>query len=451
MSDLESILGLAGVPLMEKEPAGWTPTPAQEKWLGGANRQDPYIMWRMPGKKPPISYFKDPSDQELAKAIGYVEQPAPVVDKSIHDDPRKAAKTQAAPDNKNKSELEPLDKPAVTKAAKDTRSKGSMTPLDPEPTASDIDPDADGEDMNTNPDMTPFVPKPKTETPPQPADTASGSDDTDYGEEPDTGPKDAELKPADQVLDPEDEAELAKKYDADLKAAAGPNAKWDAEAGRMVDYDDNGFPDYHELYNVGKQGGDKEEPIANLKKAANPQASADNDRGTNQNKMRDTMNKIAGFDKQADADAGLSQQAATNNKVADFDTAFSKDDGLGQMARNNNAKRDTANRVAGYDQQAAADADGYSLGDRARDNAEIAAANAEISDLDKQIADLQSAMMQDNGLDTDLPEPVAQEPDYQQMGPGSFKDAYKKLDLEKPMPNSIKSGEDLYKALGDFK
>ena len=50
---------------------GWTPTPEQEKWLGGANRQDPYILSRMPGQKPPVSYFTDPADQEVAKRMGF--------------------------------------------------------------------------------------------------------------------------------------------------------------------------------------------------------------------------------------------------------------------------------------------------------------------------------------------------------------------------------------------
>jgi hypothetical protein len=47
----------------------WTPTPEQEKWLGGANRQDPYVIARMPGDKPPLTYFKDPEDQAIAKKL----------------------------------------------------------------------------------------------------------------------------------------------------------------------------------------------------------------------------------------------------------------------------------------------------------------------------------------------------------------------------------------------
>ncbi len=44
-------------------------SPEQEKWLGGANRQDPYIIARMPGPKPPLTYFTDPADQAIAKQM----------------------------------------------------------------------------------------------------------------------------------------------------------------------------------------------------------------------------------------------------------------------------------------------------------------------------------------------------------------------------------------------
>ena len=432
MSDLNTILGLAGVQMQQLNE--WNPTPDQEKWLGGANRQDPYILWRMPGKKPPISYFKDPEDQELAKAIGYVEKPAPVVDRN----PPDTATTAAAPKPAEPSKMTPLDKPAVTRAAPDTRSKGAMTPLDAEPTASDIDPDADGEDMNFNPDMRPADSGETMSTaggPPQTQPTPDIDPDAD-GEDMNTNP---DMTPAAQA-EPEDDS------DTDASYMARPDG--DSAYGPYASYDDM------------------------MKARANPVASADNDRGTSVNKMRDTMNM---FDKQADADAGLSQQAATNNKVADFDRAFGKDDGLGQMARANNAKRDTANRVADFDRQFKSDGEDYSLADRARDNNDIAASNAEIAKLNKQLADLaadnelkpadqvlspgdeaelaakydrdaelQQAMMQDNGL----------EPDYQQMGPDSVKSMLNKalatepkVDMDAKMPSGIKSGEDLYKAL----
>ena len=57
------------------EAGEWTPTPEQEKWLGGANRQDPFIINRMPGAKPPSSYFTDPADQAKAKQMGF-DKPA---------------------------------------------------------------------------------------------------------------------------------------------------------------------------------------------------------------------------------------------------------------------------------------------------------------------------------------------------------------------------------------
>jgi hypothetical protein len=46
-------------------------SPEQEKFLGKANRQDPYILARMPGPKPPFSYFKDPEDQAIAKRMNF--------------------------------------------------------------------------------------------------------------------------------------------------------------------------------------------------------------------------------------------------------------------------------------------------------------------------------------------------------------------------------------------
>jgi len=42
-------------------------SPEQEKWLGGSDRQDPYILARMPGPKPPASFFTNPESQEIIK------------------------------------------------------------------------------------------------------------------------------------------------------------------------------------------------------------------------------------------------------------------------------------------------------------------------------------------------------------------------------------------------
>lgn len=49
------------------EEADFQFSPEQEKWLGGSDRQDPYILARMPGPKPPASYFTDPESQAIVK------------------------------------------------------------------------------------------------------------------------------------------------------------------------------------------------------------------------------------------------------------------------------------------------------------------------------------------------------------------------------------------------
>jgi peptidoglycan hydrolase-like protein with peptidoglycan-binding domain len=66
----------APAPAAPAAPAAWTPTPEQTKWLGGANPQDPIIMSRMPGAKPPVTYFKDPADQAKAQQLGFPAAPA---------------------------------------------------------------------------------------------------------------------------------------------------------------------------------------------------------------------------------------------------------------------------------------------------------------------------------------------------------------------------------------
>ena len=455
MSDLESMLGLAGVPLMEKEPAGWQPSEKQAAWLfkdgGKPNTQDPYIMWRMyqsaGGTPPPISYFKDPEDQELAKAIGFREGPAPVVDKSVdkqidpdapgedmntNPDMKPAVKTQARPDDKNKSE--PKELPA-------------------EPTASDIDPDAPGEDMNTNPDMTPA----KAEFEPDP----------DLGDE--TGAMAAKygIDPSGQQADQLARQEKGMDDEETSTAPKGGTTKFDPEIGRFVDYDEMGRPDYHELYNLSNPDATPAQPekaadfeadpeigdktgeiaaryginpnsqqadqlarqelgmddVAKAKQAANPQASADTQKGTDQNAMRDTMDKLFGRDGESMSTAGGPPQAQSTLKPAD--QVLSPDD--------------EAELAAKYDIDAA--------------NRDIADANKEIADLDQEIARLQGAMNQDNGLDTELPQ-AEPEQDYQDMGPGSVKNMLNKalatepkVDMDKPMPSGIRSGEDLYKAL----
>ncbi len=54
-------------------------TQEQEAWLGGANRQDPYIINRMlkkvGGPQPPASYFKSDEDRGIAKNLGFSVEP----------------------------------------------------------------------------------------------------------------------------------------------------------------------------------------------------------------------------------------------------------------------------------------------------------------------------------------------------------------------------------------
>jgi LysM repeat protein len=56
------------------EQAAFQFSPEQEKFLGNANRQDPYILARMPGPKPPVSYFTDPEDQAIAQRLNFGQQ-----------------------------------------------------------------------------------------------------------------------------------------------------------------------------------------------------------------------------------------------------------------------------------------------------------------------------------------------------------------------------------------
>ena len=58
----------------EPDDQGFKFTPEQEKWLGGANRQDPDILKRMPGPKPPVSYFKNADDQRRAQELNFGRQ-----------------------------------------------------------------------------------------------------------------------------------------------------------------------------------------------------------------------------------------------------------------------------------------------------------------------------------------------------------------------------------------
>lgn len=389
----------------------WKPTPEQEKWLGGANRQDPYILWRMPGKKPPISYFKDPSDQELAKAIGYVEKPAPVDDRSIFQNPNDidpdapgedmntnpnmdpAVKTQARPDDKNKSEPKELPaEPTKTDIEKDT--------------VAGFDKQADADaDLSTT------------------ASTNNAARDGDRQADADKGLSD--LARTNSTV-----ADFDRQADAD--AGLSKRSKYDPEIGRFVDYDAQGRPDYDEMYMVGAQDnaaepeakaadfeadpeiGDKtgeiaarynidpnsqqadqlarqelgmDDEVAKAKQAANPVASADTQKGTDQNAMRDTLNKLLGQ---------VSAQATDNLKPAD--TVLSPED--------------EAELAAKYDQD----------------------------------AELQQAMDQDSGLDYDQ---GIKDIINRKEQPASVKDTLNKaLDMNKVMPNTVGDDQDLMKALG---
>jgi hypothetical protein len=460
MSDLNSILGLAGMQTISEEQLNeFKFSSEQEKWLGGADRQDPFILARMPGPKPPMDYFKSDEDREIAKRWGddfWGKKPAPVDDRN----PPETATTKAAPDNKNKSEPKPLDKPAVTRAATDNRSKGEMEPLAAEPTATDMDPDMPGNDMNTNPDMRSADDGETMSTaggPPQTEPTADIDPDAP-GEDMNTNP-DMTPSTADTI------AGFDKQADAD--AGLSKRSKYDPEIGRFVDYDAQGRPDYDEMYMVGAQDdaaepetkaadfeadpeiGDKTgeiaarynidpnsqqadqlarqelgmDDVAKAKQAANPVASADTQKGTDQNAMRDTMDKLFGRDGESMSTAGGPPQAQSTLKPAD------------ELL----SPEDEAELSAKYDIDAA--------------NRDIADADKEIADLDQEIARLQGAMNQDNGLDVELPQ-TEPEQDYQQMGPGSVKDMLNKalskepkVDMDAQMPSGIQSGEDLYKAL----
>jgi hypothetical protein len=56
------------------EQAAFQFSPEQEAWLGKADRQDPYIIARMPGPKPPIDYFTNPEDRDIAQRLNIGQQ-----------------------------------------------------------------------------------------------------------------------------------------------------------------------------------------------------------------------------------------------------------------------------------------------------------------------------------------------------------------------------------------
>ncbi len=56
------------------EQAAFQFSPEQEAWLGKSDRQDPYIIARMPGAKPPIDYFTNPEDRAIAQRMNFGQQ-----------------------------------------------------------------------------------------------------------------------------------------------------------------------------------------------------------------------------------------------------------------------------------------------------------------------------------------------------------------------------------------
>jgi LysM repeat protein len=56
------------------EQAAFQFSPEQETWLGKSDRQDPYIIARMPGPKPPIDYFTNPEDRSIAQRMNFGQQ-----------------------------------------------------------------------------------------------------------------------------------------------------------------------------------------------------------------------------------------------------------------------------------------------------------------------------------------------------------------------------------------
>lgn len=114
----------------------WTPTPDQAKWLGGANQQDPYILSRMPGSKPPITHFTDPKDQALAKQLGFPAAPtapapaAPAVEpaqtQAVPEPQVQATELPAAPAAPANQGATPANRDSMTfsQAFADARSKG---------------------------------------------------------------------------------------------------------------------------------------------------------------------------------------------------------------------------------------------------------------------------------------------------------------------------------------
>jgi len=92
-------------------------SPEQEKYLGGANRQDPHILKDMPGPKPPISYFKDPEDQAIAKQLNFGRQNLNTVTQALGGQPGEPETFKSRPVSTNAPVVNEPTVPDNTKPA----------------------------------------------------------------------------------------------------------------------------------------------------------------------------------------------------------------------------------------------------------------------------------------------------------------------------------------------
>lgn len=91
----------------DQDDQGFQFTPEQEKWLGGANRQDPDILKRMPGPKPPVSYFKNADDQRRAQELNFGRQNLNTVRSAVGKEKLAPEKFPTALDRTNPDDFDP--------------------------------------------------------------------------------------------------------------------------------------------------------------------------------------------------------------------------------------------------------------------------------------------------------------------------------------------------------
>jgi len=142
------------IDLVEEEE--FTFSPEQEKFLGNADRQDPHILKRMPGPKPPISYFKNPEDQETAKKLNFGQQNVNAVTQAFGGKPGEPEKfarslqTQVA--STDSTSVAPPVAPPVAEPVSTTGAviPGKITAITAPPTDSAALDPARNPDSNTN-------------------------------------------------------------------------------------------------------------------------------------------------------------------------------------------------------------------------------------------------------------------------------------------------------------